>query len=184
MNIGPGSTPQSDIPGYIITSQKEEFFLKGMAFTQSSVYTLGAAEVLDILIDPSNYIPDNEQKLGFLVAEVPAFGATAGPILIDFYKGTTVSNNGTPADPPPFNRNAMSSRTAQVEIYTGPTITDPGFNFSSIIVPSTSVGVNGTPAQSPTELPVTFSGDLILIRMTNENGAGTKVGVRNNWFEI
>lgn len=187
-HIGPGNTPNSKVAGIINTSQREAFFLLGMAFTQSSVFTMGSGGVLNFLIDPTNYLPDQEQIYNKIIYEIPAFSATAGPILIEFFSNPVTSSPGTDTFPLPFNRIADSQRTVQLKITQGPTVSDFGVKLSEILIPATSIGIHGTPAAVTEILPFSMhvgeNGTPLLMRVTNQNGSNTMVGIRHNWFEI
>lgn len=185
MIIGPGNIPNSDIPGVLTTSQREHYLLRGMAFTQSTVYTFGSAEVNNFIIDPTGYTPDSEQKYGLIYYDIPAMAATGGPLLIEYFSAPAYSDIGTVTVPAVFNRNSLSPRTAQMIITEGATITDPGDAISQLLLPATSVGVNGAPAAIGEALPfVVGSAVKFLMRVTNENGAGVRMQIRQNWFEI
>lgn len=182
--IGPGAFPQSRIAGLITTSQRETALLKGQAFTQSQVFTLSAGLILNFLIDPTGYVPEEDQIYGEIVFEVPSFSATGGPILIEFFTNPIFTLPGALVTPPPFNRDAGNPRTPQLSLTQAPTLTSPGTLLSQILLPATSTGVVGTPSSVSEALPFIFGEHALLMRTTNENGAGVRFNIRHNWYEV
>lgn len=159
-------------------SLQEDDFINGKAFTHSD-YDLGvaAANITNYLFDPTACTCDQ------IIAEVPIFNATAGPITIEFYAGATVSANGS--ELASFNRRGTSSRVAEAKLYIGPTITDDGSRFSGLILTATDAVQGDTGSVTIQGLPFEVNkAALILIRVTNTNGAGVGIGRRFDWVEV
>jgi hypothetical protein len=165
-----------------ITSLQDNFFASGQSFTLSHDYTFTTSETKNFLVDPTGYVPP-EGGQDRVVANVPSFAASAGPLKVEFFVGTTVSANGTQQTT--FNRDATSSNVAQTCIYLAPTITDDGTGFSELLIPATAGGPVNVGSNSPIDLPFAMDSTLkLLMRVTNENGADTRVGIRFTFFEI
>lgn len=159
-------------------SLQERAFVEGKAFTHAD-YTLavGAAAVINYLFDPTAVTSDQ------VIAEVPRFNATAGPITIEYFVGTTVSANGTELDV--FNRRASSATVPEAKLYVGPTITADGTRFSGVLLAASEAVQGDTGAITDVGLPFEVNkAALILIRITNTNGAGIGIGRRLDWVEV
>lgn len=187
--IGNGLIPKGSPPGVVMMSQEEYYFLLGLAFTQSSIYTFGSAEDKLFLFDPTNYIPDPgaSQKLGQIVSEPPSFFAESGPLEIRFYGAPTLGPaTPTPVTPPPFNRNPAFGVSAQLELsLLDQEPTDRGTLFSEILIPATGTHGNSTGFESAKTLPFAPTLDeQIIISVLNTDGADNSVGMRINWYEI
>ena len=159
----------------IVTIQ-EDAFVNGNAFTHSDYdLSVGAAAIINYLFDPTACTCDQ------VIAEVPIFNATAGPISIEFYSGVTVSANGTELIS--FNRRSGGS-SAESKLYAGPTITDDGTRFSGLLLTATDAVQGDTGAVTIQGLPFEVNKSAkILIRITNTNGAGVGIGRRFDWIE-
>lgn len=154
-----------------------EAFVRGRAFTHAD-YTLdvGTDEVINYLFDPTACTCEN------LVAEVPIFNASAGPVTIEYYIGTTVSAVGT--ELLAFNRRS-GGVAPKAKLYVAPTITDDGVRFTGQVVTATEAVQGDTGSISYAGLP--FEVDqtqLLLIRVTNTNGNGVAMGRLFNWIEL
>lgn len=188
-NGGKNNVQKSLIPGAITMEQAQHYFLLEQAFTQSKIYSFAAEEVKWFFFDPTNYTPGSTQTLNRIIAEVPSFFAAAGPLEVKFYSSPTIGAAvAAPLDPGPFNRVAGSLLTAQLELSELNQAPD-GLGvgpYSEILVPANATGAGQQVGFSVTEaLP--FVLDLtgtILMTVKNLDGAGTQVGIRNNWFEI
>lgn len=166
----------NDAGSFKILSLQEDAFVKGQAFTHSD-YTesVATSEVINYLFDPTNC--DCSQ----VVAEVPIFNSTAGPVTIDYYVGGTVSANGTELFV--FNRRSGSSE-AKAKLYVSPTITSDGVKIAGQILTATAAVQGDTGATTEAGLP--FEVDktkLLIIRVTNNNGDGVGIGRRFDWIE-
>jgi hypothetical protein len=163
------------------TTLPEDFFAQGKSFTLSQVYIFGADSTSDFLFDPTGYTPP-EGGENRIVAFVPEVNADAGPILITFYADSTAEGG---ALQPAFNRDGTSPNLPQLCVYKDTTVGDEGTSFSEILVPATTGGPVNVGAQSPaTNLFAIDTTKKIIMRVHNQNGAGTQVGVRATWFEI
>lgn len=184
-NAGAEALPKTSIPGVIGTTQREAFFLLGQAFTQSADYTIGDGATMDFLLDPTGYTPDEEQLYGQVIFDVPTFFAAAGPLVVSFFAAPDISAPGTPLSPGAFNRDANSSRVSQMLLTHTPTIVSDGVLYSKILIPATAGGPVNVGSQSFDNLPFNLNlANKTLMRVVNENGANTRFGVRNSWFEI
>jgi hypothetical protein len=102
---------------------------------------------------------------------------------VQFFQGVTVSANGTELTS--FNRSAKSTNLADMKIYVAPTVTDPGTALGEVIVPATAVGAIHSGSEVQIEFPAEFdTSKKMLIRMTNENGAGARVAMSLSWLEL
>ena len=154
----------------------EDSFVNGKAFTHAD-YTLGVAEdaIINYLVDPTNCTCDH------IVAENPIFSATAGPVTIEYFVGTTVSALGT--ELVTFNRRPTGTQ-AQLKLYVAPTITGDGVRIAGQLVTATEAVQGDTGATTSAGLP--FEVDkrfMMLIRVTNTNGADNAIGRSINWIE-
>jgi hypothetical protein len=159
----------------ILTIQ-EDAFINGQSFTHSD-YTLGVATaaVIDYMFDPTACSCDQ------IIAEVPVFNATAGPVTIEFYSDPTTTANGT--ELLSFNRRS-SGVPAEAKLYVAPTISSVGTRFSGLLLPATAAVQGNTGDQTVQGLP--FEVDKtkkMLIRVTNNNGDGVDIGRRFDWIE-
>lgn len=157
---------------------QESAFVSGKAFTHSD-YTLNVltGNITYYLFDPTACTCNQ------IVAEVPLFNASAGPITIEFFSDPTTTANG--AELPTFNRRATSSIVAEAKLYIGPTITDNGTRFSGLLLAATAAAQGNTGESTVEGLP--FEVDLtkkILIKVTNTNGDGVDIGRRFDWVEV
>jgi len=158
------------------TSIEDDAFVNGKSFTHAD-YTLevGESAVIDYLFDPRNVAAEH------VVAENPVFNATSGPITIEYYVGTTVSALGT--ELVTFNRRP-GGPPALAKLYVAPTVTGVGIRIAGQLVTATEAVQGDTGSTTSSGLP--FEVDqthLMLIRVTNTNGAGVAIGRTFNWIE-
>ena len=82
-----------------------------------------------------------------------------------------------------FNRRTTSPNVPKAKLYITPTISTDGVRIAGQVVPATGVpiasGDNSLPGL-PFEVDKTL---LLLIRVTNTNGAGVAIGRRFDWIE-
>lgn len=154
----------------------EDSFVNGKAFTHAD-YTLGVgdSEIINYIFDPRACTCEN------VVAENPIFNATAGPVTIEYFVGTTVSDLGT--ELLTFNRRSGGS-SAHAKLYVAPTISDDGVRIAGQLINATTAVQGDTGAATTVGLP--FEVDkrfLMLIRVTNTNGADIAIGRSLNWIE-
>lgn len=181
-------TYSANLPGSIVMQQPEYYFLKEQAFTQSQRYVFAGGETKHFLIDPTGYTPGETQTIGKVIIEVPTFYAESGPLEVDFYSspvlGTAVA---TPLTIPNFNRYSGSAITSQVVLSSIDKAPDtPGTNFSQLLIPATSTG-GGVQAGFSVHEVLPYAIDLnnpTYMSVKNQDGAGTDVCIRWNWFEI
>jgi hypothetical protein len=155
---------------------QENAFISGHAFTHSD-YTLSVATgaVINYLFDPTACTCDQ------VIAEVPIFNSTAGPVTVEFYSAPTTTANGT--ELLSFNRRSGGA-AAEAKLYVGPTITDDGTRFSGLLLPATAAVQGNTGDQTIQGLPFEVSKTTkVLIRITNTNGDGVDIGRRFDWIE-
>lgn len=167
---------KSPVGAFKTITVDEAAFVNGNAYTHAD-YTLGVAdsEVINYIFDPRNCTCTN------IVAENPIFNATAGPITIEYYIGTTVSALGS--ELVAFNRRPTMS-PPHAKLYVAPTITGDGVRIAGQLVPATEAVQGDTGSTTTSGLP--FEVDktqLMLIRVTNTNGAGVAIGRTFNWVE-
>jgi hypothetical protein len=154
----------------------EDAFVNGKSFTHAD-YTLGVgeSEIINYLLDPTGCTCDH------VVAENPIFNATAGPVTVEYFVGTTVSANGT--ELVTFNRRSGGD-AAKSKLYVAPTITGDGVRIAGQLVTATSAVQGDTGATTSTGLPFEVDkGLLLLIRVTNTNGADVAIGRTFSWIE-
>ena len=104
-----------------------------------------------------------------------------GPFDIDFYEGTTVSANGTQLTAQNNNRN--SANTANLDIYSGPTVLTDGVSLEPVLVPGTK-HQGGLGSEGSNEW-ILKQGETYMIRVTNNtSGGGNSNFVINMfWYE-
>lgn len=165
------------VVGIKTLSIQENAFIQGNSFTHSDYeVSVDAAEVINYLFDPTACTCDQ------IIAEVPIFNATAGPITIEFYTGVVVSANGSELIS--FNRRPGES-AAEAKLYVAPTITNDGTRFSGLLLTATDAVQGDTGSVTIQGLPFEVTKTTkILIRVTNTNGAGVGLGRRFDWVEI
>lgn len=155
---------------------------QGRAFSCTHDYTFDTDETKDFLIDPANYVPPLMSEGNIAVGPL-RLDTDGGPLHVELFSETTVSANGEELTS--FNRNEKSTNVAGVKVFFGPTITDVGTPLSEEIVPATSLGAIESGMQGLSRMPALLdSSKRILVRITNENGAGVRVGFSFNWLEI
>ena len=157
-------------------SVQEDAFINGKAFTHAD-YTQGIATdaIINYLFDPTACTCDQ------VIAEVPIFNATAGPVLIEYFVGTTVSANGTELIT--FNRRS-GFPAAKGKIYVAPTITADGVRIAGQLLPATDAVQGDTGASTEAGLPFEVDKAFrLLIRITNKNGDNVSIGRRFDWIE-
>ena len=187
-NGGKNNVIKSIIPGNVVITQDEHYFILEQAFTQSQRFNMAAAQVMWFLIDASSYVPGPTQALNKVIFRVPSVAAEAGPVHVDFYSGPTIgAATPTLLTLPPFNRVAGSSIVAQTEFSSlNQAPGSLGSPISQLLVPATATGVGNRSGTSTVEsLP--FALDIptpLLMVVTNTNGNDTDVGIRHGWFEI
>jgi len=147
-------------------------------------YTLGARFILND-VAPGNSIDflGVNPAGNFPHYRYMAVALDGGPFDIDFYEGTVTTDDGT--EVVPFNNNRNSTNTADLKIYSGPTITpgQEGTLLEPILVPaSKQTGALGSEASNEWNLKVDTK---YLIRITNnKGGGGTSRGTANMfWYE-
>lgn len=160
------------------TNVQEDAFVNGQAFSYEDYLSYNTDEVKDFLFDPTAFIGTN------IVIVPPLFAATAGPVLIDYYVGTTASDNGTLLGI--SNRRGTSTNENQAILRLNPTISNVGTRFTGRLVPATGVnpvqGIGGASSSAlPFEVDYSFK---YLIRVTNTDGAGVYVQTDLTWLEI
>ena len=159
-----------------ILTLQEAAFVDGKAFTHAD-YTTGIAgsAVINYLFDP------RECTCEQVIAEVPFFNATAGPVTIEYYVGTTITAFGTELFV--FNRRS-GKPNAKAKLYVAPTITDDGVRIAGQLLPATAAVQGDTGASTEAGLPFEVDKtNLLLIRITNTNGEDVAVGRRFDWIE-
>jgi hypothetical protein len=155
--------------------------MKGEVYLFAHDYTFASSEVKDLLLDPTGYTPPPQTEPG-LAMLVPDISASAGPLLIELFSGTVVSANGVEQVSTPQDYRAAGP--AAMKIYLGPTITTLGTARGELLVPATSIGLNQRGQTLESDEPLTLDiSQKYLIRLTNENGAGTRVGLKFAWAE-
>lgn len=159
------------------TTIEIDAFVNGKSFTHSD-YTLDVAESAVI-----NYIFDaRDCTCEHVVAENPIFSATSGPVTIEYYVGAMVSALGTELFT--FNRRPGGA-TAKAKLYVAPTITGDGLRIAGQLVTATEAVQGDTGSTTSSGLPFEIDQtNLMLIRVTNTNGAGVDIGRLLNWVEI
>ena len=158
-------------------SIQEDAFVNGKAFTHAD-YTQGIATdaIINYLFDPTMCACDQ------IIAEVPIFNATAGPVLVEYFVGTTVSANGT--ELVTFNRRS-GFPSAKAKLYVAPTISDDGVRIAGQLLPATDAVQGDTGAATEIGLPFEVDKDFrLLIRITNKNGDNVSIGRRFDWIEV
>jgi len=104
-----------------------------------------------------------------------------GPFDVDFYEGTTVSDNGTAVTA--CNNNRNSATTAELLIYDTPTITGDGTLLEPILIPGTKQsGALGSEGSNEWDLK---QDEKYMIRITNNTTGGGSSNFTINifWYE-
>ncbi len=142
---------------------------EGDTFTVLEVTDLPNAAVRDILI-----ITPDTTKWAHLVWEIEHELET----LIQFYRGTVVTDNGTVV--PSFNRNGNSDNVSTTFVYHTPTITNDGVLIGTIQQGS-GKKAGGSDRQS-NEFMLKRN-TMYLVRITNLTANNNLIFMKLNWYE-
>jgi len=111
--------------------------------------------------------------------------ACGGDCEVEFYEGTTVTNNGAALQAFNMHRHLAADKIATMRVFQGPTVNVIGLRLQDVLLP----GGTG-PAQSPggTARPntewVLHPGVTYLLRVTNRAGAAQPVSILVQWYEL
>ena len=161
-----------------VTLQEEQFIL-GNSYTVADYdLDVGTDAEIDFLFDPTGCSSDTQ-----VIAEVPVFNASAGPVTIAFYLNPVVTDTGSELTA--YNRRTTSTNTNSAKLYKAPTLSDDGTRFTGLLCPATSTGAgqstgNVTLGGLPFEVDCSLK---LLIRVKNLNGAGSDIGYKYDWTE-
>lgn len=162
-----------------VTTIQEDLFVQGKSFSSRNIVvspTAGAGYI-DVLID------GRACNCSQIIFAPLSFVADEGPITITLHAGVVVSALGTELSS--FNRRATSTMATGLKVYSGPTVTDAGTIFSSILVPASSAAIFTQGAQSSAGLPFEINKDVLyMARIANNNGTDANVEYNATWFEI
>lgn len=142
---------------------------EGDVFTVLEVTDLGNGAVRDILI----ITPDTTRWAHF-VWEIEHEVETS----IQFYRGTTVTDNGTLI--PSFNRNGNSATTATTLVYHTPTITNVGTLIGTI---QQGDGKKAGGSDREANEFILRQNTYYLIRITNLTVNNNLIFMKLNWYE-
>ena len=161
----------------------QECFLRGTAFSYIDYLSYSSDETKDFVVDPTAFVnpPGGYNRV---MAEVPIFNATAGPVTVKVFGDVQASDDGVLI--PLYNRDGRSSKpVSDTIIRLNPTISNPGINFANYLVPATGVSpATGSNAAVQDILPYNLRLDQkYLFRVTNTNGNGVLVGVSSTLYE-
>jgi len=140
-----------------------------------------------LVIDDSGGTTPTHEFLGAVPAGVfPHFRkititSDGGPLDVDFYEETTVSDNGIAVTS--YNNNRNSTNAAGLLIYDSPTITDDGTILEPILIPGTKqAGSFGSEASN--EWILKADTNYMIRIINNTTGAGTsKFTINMFWYE-
>ena len=142
---------------------------EGDTFTILEVTDLPNAAVRDILV-----ITPDTTKWAHLVWELEHELET----LIQFYLGTTVTDNGTLV--PSFNRNGNSANVSTTLVYHTPTITNVGMLIGTVQQGS---GRKAGGSDRESNEFILKQNTMYLIRITNLTANNNLVSMKLNWYE-
>ncbi len=142
---------------------------RGAMFTVLRVEDLGNAAVYDILA-----VTPNTTEWAHLTWEIEHELET----LIQFYRGTTYSDNGTII--PSFNRNGNSPNNATTLFYHSPTITNAGTLVGTI---QQGAGKKAGGSDRQADEFILKQDTAYLIRITNLTVNDNLVFIKLNWYE-
>jgi hypothetical protein len=165
--------------GQVITGTvQENLFIEGKSFSYEDWLTYTADETKTFVFDPTAC------ECVQIVFNPIAFSATAGPIEIKFYVGTTADDDGTLLEA--SNRRATSSVTPQGIWRLNPSNISLGTEFAGDLVPATGVtSATSTGSQNQPNLPFeVLKTSKYAITVKNTDGADTYVQIKSTWFEI
>jgi hypothetical protein len=165
------------VPALRTTTIEEDLFIQGKSFSYEDYHLFGADEEKIIIFDPTNCTCNNIDISPILYA------ATSGPFLIDYYRGITEDESGSPLIA--SNRKSSSPILPKVKLSTGADITDFGTRISGDLIPSTGLAEpNFKGATSPTglrfEIGLNFKW---AVKIKNLNGANVYFEIKLTWFE-
>jgi hypothetical protein len=163
----------------VVTSIQEDSFINGSVFSYEDYRTFATDEIANFIFNPTAFTGDK------LIVLAPAFSATAGPVLVEYYAGVVESGDGVVLDV--SNRRGTSASTPESTFKLNPTtISNAGVRFTGRLVPSTAttpINLAGATASGnlPFELNTTVK---YLVRITNTNGDNTIIQTDFSWIEI
>jgi hypothetical protein len=160
-----------------LSSIQEYLFVQGKSFSYEDYLLFGSSETKTLVFDPTAFAGTN------MVFNPIAFGANAGPILIDFYYGTEADDDGELLGV--SNRRAPLGITNKGIWSLNPSNISLGTRFSGDMVPAnetigqTAIGASNNPGL-PFEI---FTNTKYALTIENKNGAGVYVQMKATWFE-
>jgi len=159
----------------IITIESEHAHIhEGEGFQISGeAAAIGAGASAYFLIDP--ILPVHWRDYRFI--------ADGAPVDIELFENPTVTDNGTAITS--YNRNRLSSHTAQVVVYSGPTVTDDGTRLYITRIVGTGTGANakGEVEGLPLEW-VVDNGNTYLMKLTNNDTSDVSIIYNFFWYEL
>jgi hypothetical protein len=157
-------------------SIQENLFIQGKAFSYEDYITFAADEIKVIVFDSALFEGVN------LTFNPIILGASSGPILADFYTGTTSDADGTILQAS-NRREGMPGPKSILRM--DPSNIVLGTRFSGDTVFASGLGVGNANAGS--NLPgLPFGLDPSInhaIEIENDDGAGTIIQIKMTWFE-
>jgi len=165
---------------YVVGSIQENLFIGGNSFSYVDYLSFADSEVKTFVFDGTACTCEQ------IVFNTILFSATAGPVLIDFYAGTTADSDGTLLGV--SNRRATSPIVNEGVLRLNPSNITLGTRFSGDMVPANAaqgIGSSNQGAQSSQGLPFEIDFSIkYAFTITNTNGAGVYVKIDATWFEV
>lgn len=159
------------------TTIQEELFVIGKAFSFEEYFSFGTDEVKTFIFDPTAF--EGSQ----IIFNPIAFSASSGPVLIDFYTGTTSDGDGDVQQ----SSNRREGMPNAVSILTeGDSNITLGDRFAGDAVPSTGLGVGNTNGAAnqpglPFEIDITKKHAFTV---ENTDGSDVIITIKMTWFEV
>lgn len=150
-------------------------YLQQYSFSSIQRHTIpGSGGILNVIWDPTAY---TGRSIEFNAVK---FIANGGPMLIDYFVGTVESGDGTPQIV--INRVTTNLTPAQSTLTINPTtITSPGFNYFSTLVPGNQQAGSDSSVGLPVRVDFT---QKYLLQITNQSSQAELMVVDATWFEI
>jgi hypothetical protein len=157
-------------------SEIHHFIHLGIFFSAWAINdALSNNSVIDMLIDPNNAVP-----------HIRGIASIGGNGRFTLYEAPTVSNNGNAITA--FNKNRMSSNTAQTQLFLGPTVSSTGTAIMDRLVEGgTGSGIFSTATggeSSIFEEYVLNRDRLYLMRLRNISGATRIASINLDFYEL
>lgn len=166
----------------LTTGYDDDSIVRGLGFTFEKNFSILSGATLNILVDYSAWAPE-EDEYGLIYILPPVFRTTAGPVIVNVYRGTDYTG-GTEFDA--INPNTTASKTTSGTTFTsGATGSTKGDIVLEYLVGGAGIGPANT-AGSSTGLGffIRTASDKTLVEVVNNSGNDITFNYSQLLFEI